>query len=154
MNLRNNGYSLALLAAAGVAACGEKSGSAKAKNPEIALGAPNVRWEAKNHEQRMGYMAAMVEPRMKKLFVEYDKTYQSFGCQTCHGNDMELVDYEMPTNGIYALPVKNTIAEARDYDEEATEFMLTKVLPELKALLNAGQGPEEEVSCFSCHPKE
>ncbi len=67
--------------------------------------------------------------------------------------DMDLIDYKMP-NDIYPLPVKNTLEEARDYDEEVTEFMATKVIPEFKALLNQGQGPETQVSCCSCHPKE
>jgi hypothetical protein len=66
---------------------------------------------------------------------------------------MELKDYKMPAD-IYALPTENTIEEARDYDADATEFMTSKVLPEFKKLLNQGHGPETDVSCFSCHPKE
>jgi hypothetical protein len=137
----------------GVVGCSEKSAEARAANPEVDLGAPQISWQAKTREQRMGFMAASVHPRMKKLFVENDKSYADFSCETCHGADMELRDYQMP-NDIYALPTENTLEEARDYDEEVTDFMVNKVLPEFKKLLNQGAGPETDVSCFSCHPKE
>jgi len=133
--------------------CGEKSAAERAENPEVDLGAPEISWQAKTREQRMGFMAAAVHPRMKKLFVKSDKSYGDFSCKTCHGQDMELRDYRMP-NDIYALPTENTLEEARDYDEDVTEFMVSKVLPEFKKLLNQGKGPETDVSCFSCHPKE
>lgn len=133
--------------------CGEKSAELKASNPEIELGAPEISWAAKSREQRMGFMAAAVHPRMKMLFKEYDSTYDDFSCQTCHGDDMELIDYKMPSD-IYPLPTENTLEEARDYDEDVTKFMVDKVLPELKKLFNQGKGPQTNVSCFSCHPKE
>lgn len=144
---------LGLLGLVGVTGCGEKSVEARAANPEVDLGAPQISWQAKSREQRMGFMAASVHPRMKKLFAEEDKSYADFSCKTCHGADMELLDYKMP-NDIYALPTENTLEEARDYDEEVTDFMVNKVLPEFKKLLNQGVGPETDVSCFSCHPKE
>jgi hypothetical protein len=133
--------------------CADRSASERAANPQINLGAPDVSWAAKTREQRMGFMAAAIHPRMKMLFVKYDKTYADFSCETCHGEGMELKDYKMPAD-IYALPTENTIEEARDYDADATEFMTSKVLPEFKRLMNQGHGPETDVSCFSCHPKE
>lgn len=143
----------AALACPVLVGCGEKSAELQASNPEIDLGAPEISWAAKSREQRMGFMAAAVHPRMKMLFKEYDSTYDDFSCQTCHGDDMELIDYKMP-NDIYPLPTENTLEEARDYDEDVTKFMADKVLPELKKLFNQGKGPQTNVSCFSCHPKE
>ena len=69
---------------------------------------------------------------------------------------MDLIDYRMP-NGLYALPEKDTIAEATSYDEDTTKFMMEKVVPTFAKLLS--ESPKEPgtaggVSCFTCHPHE
>jgi hypothetical protein len=100
-------------------------------------------------------MAAHIEPAMKHLFQSFKpKSYGDFGCETCHGNDMEIVDFHMP-NSLYALPEKDTIAEATSYDEETTKFMTEKVVPTFAKLLS--ESPKEPgsaggVTCFTCHP--
>ena len=99
-------------------------------------------------------MAAVVQPAMREIFVEYDKKgFAEFDCQTCHGKNMDRVDFHMP-NGLYGLPKVKPIEEARDYDEEVTEFMVKKVTPLLQELLNRGEGPREVVNCHSCHEVE
>jgi hypothetical protein len=123
------------------------------KNPGIDLGAPNVRWADKTKEQRFGFMAGRVEPMMKQLFIANDSSYSDFGCATCHGANMDLVDYKMPAD-IYPLPEEETISESMDYDEEVTQFMMKKVVPATKDLFNRGHGTETKVSCFTCHPTE
>jgi hypothetical protein len=94
---------------------------------------------------------------MKKLFVSFKpKSYSDFGCETCHGKDMDIVDYHMP-NSLYALPEKDTIAEATSYDEDTTKFMMEKVVPTFAKLLSeTASGPDKrgDVSCFTCHPHE
>ena len=121
----------------------------------MGLGAPEVAWKVKSPEQRMGYMAAVVHPEMQRIFQEYDADYYAeFSCETCHGSEMDVIDFRMPTDYIYALPEDGPIKEAMDYDEEVAEFMMSKVVPGLKKLLNQGNGGATKVDCFSCHPKE
>jgi hypothetical protein len=118
------------------------------------IGAPFSPWRAKSHDERQGFMAAHIEPNMKRLFVGYKpKSYSDFGCETCHGKDMEIVDFHMP-NSLYALPEKDTIAEATSYDEETTKFMMEKVVPTFAKLLSEEPGKPGGVTCFTCHPHE
>src|SRR5690349_18299833 len=91
-----------------------------AKTPEggPAIGAPDIPWRGKTHEQRQAYMAAAVEPTMRHLFQSFNaKAYAGFGCDTCHGDDMDTLDFKMP-NGLYALPEKDPVAEAMSVDED------------------------------------
>lgn len=128
-------------------------GGALLRAPEP--GAPAVSWRRKSRDERMEYMGLYVFPKMKALFKTFDATaYGKFRCQTCHGEDMEAVDYKMP-NGIYALPADNPEQAARDYDEKTTQFMVASVLPALRELL-AKNDPElsKAMSCNTCHPKE
>jgi hypothetical protein len=121
------------------------------------LGAPEVPWRDKSHDERQAFMAAHIEPTMKKVFQKFNsKAYAGFGCETCHGADMEFVDFKMP-NSLYALPKKDTIAEATSYDETTTKFMMEQVVPTFARLLS--DSPKEPghaggVSCFTCHPHE
>ena len=101
----------------------------------------------------MGFMAAHVEPQMKKVFVAHDADgFSDFGCETCHGADMEVRDFAMP-NDLYALAADDPMADAMDYDEELAEFMAKKVLPTLAQLLSKKTGVGG-ASCFTCHPKD
>ena len=139
---------VALLPASG---CGGKNSN----SPGIDLGNPSVAWTLKTREERMGYMAARVHPKMEQLFVEYDDQWAgTFTCETCHGEDMELVDYRMPYSDLYPLPAENTIEESKSYDEEITEFMVSKVTPAMNKLLDEGKGPKANIGCLSCHPTE
>ena len=137
------------------AACSGGGPRVPAGGPSI--GAPEVPWQKKSHDERQGFMAAHIEPAMKHLFQSFKpKSYGDFGCETCHGNDMEIVDFHMP-NSLYALPEKDTIAEATSYDEETTKFMMEKVVPTFAKLLS--ESPKEPgtaggVTCFTCHPHE
>lgn len=105
----------------------------------------------------MEFMSTVVYPKMKQVFQEQDpKAYANFKCQTCHGNDMEAVNFKMP-NSLYALPTDKTIDAAMEYDAKTTKFMMERVLPTMSELLGiapldpkTGQG----FSCFNCHQKE
>jgi hypothetical protein len=119
------------------------------------LGAPRVAWKDKTHEERQAYMAAHVEPLMRHLFQEHDKKeYANFGCETCHGKDMDLVDFRMPNPGLYALPEKDPVEEAKSVDEETAAFMVDKVVPTMTRLLSKTTASGKPVSCFTCHPSE
>ena len=152
-----------LLLACGVGACGlaasvgcaERPHSAQVPEGGLSLGAPSVPWSHKTREERMGYMAAAVHPRMKQVFVESDESYaESFSCETCHGSEMELVDYRMPSEALYALPADNPVGEAMDLDEDVANFMMGKVMPAMAELLSAKPGAKGGVNCFTCHPPE
>jgi hypothetical protein len=121
------------------------------------IGAPDVPWKAKSHEEKQAFMGAHVEPHLRHLFQEWNpKGYAGFGCETCHGADMDAVDFRMP-NSLYALPEKDTIAEATDYDEKTTKFMMERVVPLFAKLLSEKPGEPGSgagVSCFTCHPHD
>ena len=112
-------------------------------------------WKDKSREQRMDWMGIAVFPKMRKLFLEQDsEKYQDFACQTCHGKDMELVDFRMP-NSLFALSKNDTLAQAKEYDEKTTDFMLGAVVPEMAKLLDMDAFTLENPSgfgCMGCHP--
>ena len=92
---------------------------------------------------------------MRRLFREQDSDkYEDFACQTCHGNQMERVDFKMP-NDLFALEKESTIARAKEYDEKSTDFMLGAVVPEMAKLLDMDAYTLETPSgfgCVGCHP--
>ena len=97
-------------------------------------------------------MAAQVLPTMRRLFKSYNaKSYAEFNCTTCHGSDMDMVDFKMP-NVLYALPEKDPVGEAMSVDEDTAKFMVEKVLPTFAKLMH--EEPQKGVSCFTCHQKE
>lgn len=123
--------------------------------PGIDLGAPDIGWARKNQEQRFGFMAAQVQPRMHALFEGYDEGYaEDFSCQLCHGEDAERIDWRMPNENLFALPLENTLETSLEYDAEMTNFMSSEVTPALKEMLNTGLGEPVVANCLSCHPAE
>ena len=157
---RGVAFSLTLALSALVACTGSQK---SAEDPGDAAGTsepiPSTEkpWAAKSREERMDWMGLEVFPKMKAVFTEHDpEGFADFACQTCHGDDMEAMDFKMP-NSLYALSATDTLAEARDYDAEMTEVMVNVVVPEMAKLLgmelydvDTGKG----LGCFTCHPKE
>lgn len=147
----------AALLGASVAGCGGAGGGRPA-GPDI--GAPQVPFARKTRSEKQAFMGSRVLPKMREVFQSFDaKGYEKFDCATCHGADMEAVDFHMP-NSLYALPAEDTLKEAADYDEKTTTFMKEHVVPAMAALLSKKVGspehPEERnaVTCFTCHPHE
>jgi hypothetical protein len=140
---------LVVLASALAAACSDPK---SANSPGINLGAPGTAWGAKNREQKFGFMAAQVHPKMEEIFINYDPDNRPFFCEDCHSDAMEQIDFKMPTDSLYALPKGGPLDDAMDYDSEVALFMMSKVTPLLSKLLNEGDGPPTEVTCFICHP--
>lgn len=138
------------------AACG---GGPAAHAPGPDLGAPSVPFRHKTRDEKRAFMAARVQPKMRQVFQAFNsKSYEGFGCETCHGADMEAVDFRMP-NSLYALPEKDTLAGAAEYDEKTTRFMSEHVVPAFAALLSEKAGTPDHagpgtVTCFTCHPHE
>lgn len=151
---RSVALALPLLAALG---CG--GGKKGAEDPAGAgSGKSDIAWKDKTRAQRMDWMGLQVFPRMKSAFKEFDDArFSEFACQTCHGDEMEMVDYEMPHTKIYALPLANTVQSAREYDEKVTDFMVNTVTPRMAELLDMPVYDPETKSgfgCFGCHPTE
>lgn len=160
---------LFLLSGFGLAACGasqpasetpaagQDSATAAEPPPAEEPGAPAVPWHDKTRAQKMEYMGLVVYPRMKEAFVAFDaEGFKDFKCQTCHGEDMEAVDFKMP-NALYALSATDPMGSARDYDEKVAAFMTETVVPAMTELL--GEEPyrpetHQGFGCFECHQKE
>jgi len=120
-----------VLALTMLGACG--GSKQKVKDPS---GSGEPAWKDKTREQRMDFMGLEVFPKMRALFAEHDPDdTAAFACQTCHGNDMEMVDFKMP-NSLFALSKTDTLEKARDYDAKTTEFMAEKVVPAMAQLLD------------------
>jgi hypothetical protein len=143
----------ALAMLGGLVACGSQKGAEDASGAHAPKS--ETPWKDMSREQRMDWMAVAVFPRMRKLFQEQDaEKYGDFACQTCHGRQMERVDFKMP-NDLFALEKSDTIAKAKEYDEKTTDFMLGGVVPEMAQLLGrrpytieSGKG----YGCVGCHP--
>lgn len=139
---------------AALAACG---GSGKGAEGASAAYEPKSEtpWKDKSREQRMDWMAVAVFPVMRSLFQEQDsEKYADFACQTCHGKEMERVDFRMP-NDLFALDASDTVAHAKEYDERTTDFMLGAVVPKMAKLLGADAYTLENQTgfgCMGCHP--
>jgi hypothetical protein len=120
-----------------------------ANSPEP--GSPRVPWAQKNRAERMEFMGLHFFPRMKALFeAQGPASAPPFRCQTCHGEDMEAVNYRMP-NSLYALPAKDPVAAARAYDERTTTFMVESVAKTAVELLG---GEKQDDACHLCHQVE
>lgn len=123
----------------------------KASEPEAGADTAEVAWADMDRNQRMEFMGLVVLPKMKALFQEYDASYAEFKCETCHGSDMQAVDYKMP-NGLFALSKPDPIPGSMEYDAKVTKFMQERVVPEMAQMF--GQEPGTEFGCFGCHEAE
>jgi cytochrome c553 len=144
------GCGLLLAALAGCGGSGEGAKAAREYEPKS-----EIPWKDKSREQRMDWMAVAVFPKMRHLFQEQDgEKYADFSCQTCHGREMERVDFRMP-NDLFALDAEDTVAHAKEYDEKTTDFMLGAVVPEMAKLLDTDAYTLENqqgFGCAGCHP--
>jgi hypothetical protein len=120
-------------------------------------GAPEIPWANKTSDQKMEYMGLYVLPEMKKLFQGHDATaFSTFECQTCHGRDMEQVDFKLP-NKLPPLPEPGTIEAAKAAQPELAAFMMNRVVPamaKLLALEPRSAGNPKGFGCFDCHPTQ
>lgn len=108
-------------------------------------------WQDMDFDQRKEYMTQVVEPEMQAVFQEYDADkYAEFACATCHGDDGEDVDYEMP-NGLHPLsfPLNPTSPE----EEADIEFMEDEVIVDMAALVDQVPGTNG-FRCTACHELE
>lgn len=110
-------------------------------------------WQDMDFDQRKEYMTQIVEPAMQELFQEFDPVeYAEFSCSTCHGDDAEEVEYELP-NSLEPLPLSgHPFSESSDPEEARYgEFMEDVVKPEMAPLVDQSLVGAERFSCYSCH---
>jgi len=112
---------------------------------------PDTPWDEMSDDEKEWYMIGKVLPIMKDSFVGHDGerwTHETFGCETCHGENGRERDWEMPSENIYRIPEPNTPAwqnMERIFPEMVT-YMREEVTPTMTTLMG------EEVTCRTCHP--
>ena len=109
-------------------------------------------WQDMDFDQRKEYMTQVVEPAAQDLFQEFDAVeYAEFSCSTCHGDDGEDVDYEMP-NGLSELPISGFPFSGSNDPEEARygAFMEDTLRDAIAELVDQEPGPQG-FSCYDCH---
>src|SRR5882672_11487407 len=59
--------------------------AAEASPPAKVVGPPDVAWKDMSVEQKGKFMKAVIMPKMKGVFQEFDATaFAKFNCATCH----------------------------------------------------------------------
>jgi hypothetical protein len=148
-----------------VAACGRGpqapgASSALASDQAAAVGqAPvHVPWVKMNRGQRLDYMVKTVLPKMKAEFVAFDaKRFARMDCATCHGEGVDEGTFALPNAKLPTLLEDDLFAKHRKLTPEMTQFMLTKVEPDLAALLEIPEfdpATRKGLSCYNCHGRE
>ncbi len=140
-----------------LAACGSKGGGGggttePTRPPPGPLAAGQ--WDSMDHEAREDFMKDAVLPAMATAFKEFSaENYSDFNCKTCHGSGIDDHTYKMPHPDLPALTME--MIQAPDEDHKAvTEFMMSRVKPEMARLLGKPEySPEnpQGFGCFNCH---
>ena len=112
--------------------------------------APEQWADATTLDEQVAFMAAKVVPEMKPIFQAGNaEHYADFGCPTCHGPDKLP-----PTQFLPHLTMKDGQLVEMTEKKEISEFMATKIVPPMAALL--GQEPynpqtQTGFGCGGCH---
>jgi hypothetical protein len=132
--------------------------STSAPPPASASASAEVAWKDMSVPQKREYMKKVVLPKMRTLFTAFDeKTFEDMGCKTCHGDGMKDQTFKMPNPDLPPLSVEGGFKKHKDETPEITEFMMTRVVPEMAQLL--GTTPydpktQKGFGCFGCHTME
>ena len=118
----------------------------------LGISGPDQPWAEMSHEDREWYMVGKVLPIMKEMFAEHDaeRYGQGYGCETCHGEEMESVEYEMPPMSSYRVPAPGSDAwtSMEGIFGDTVTFMKEDVTPTMGTLLGV-----DDYTCFHCHPR-
>ena len=106
----------------------------------------------------MGYMKKVVLPRMKEVFAAFDpKEFENVTCLTCHGEAAKDGSFKMPNPNLPKLSPLGGFKKHLEKDPVMTKFMMTKVVPEMAALLSTQPYDAQSrlgFGCFGCHSIE
>jgi hypothetical protein len=125
------------------------------------VGPPDVAWKDMSKEQRGRYMKAVVTPKMKPFFQDFDpKLFERFNCATCHGKEAKSRAFKMPNPEIHPLPptpeAYMAMMKKKPEWERWSKFMGEKVAPQMAALLGLPvfdpKKPDPNAfGCKGCH---
>lgn len=116
----------------------------------IGINPPAQPWRRMSHEEREWDMVGRFHPVMRELFQNYDaERWADFECVTCHGEDADERNYEMPSPQMMPLPPPNTRAyqAAARTQPELTAYMEETVVPAMQTMLGF-----RGAQCAICHP--
>jgi cytochrome c553 len=120
--------------------------------------AASVAWKDMTKDQRIEHMKNVVLPKMKESFAAFDaKHFGNMNCATCHGDGAKDGTFKMPSPKLPKLSVANGFKKHMDHAPEVTKFMMSKVLPEMAALLDAqpyDAKTNQGFGCAGCHELE
>ena len=139
--------------------------SSTAEAPPVASSAPPVvasasatqkSFDALSPDEKRNVMKTVVVPKLGEIFKAHDgKKFKEFGCKTCHGAaGVKDGSYKMPNAALPKLSYKDGFKKHQDKQPDITKMMMTKVLPEMQAIL--GKGPIDPKTktgfgCGGCH---
>jgi hypothetical protein len=127
------------------------------------VGPPEVAWKDMTKDQKMKFMKAVVNPKMKVTFQKFDpKAFEKFGCATCHGKDAKDREFKMPNPkaDIHPLPDNGPEFQAlmakKPTWPKFAKFMGEEVNPQLAGLLNLPKFDPKKpdpnaFGCKNCH---
>ena len=153
---------LSVLAGAGASGAGPAPApAAEATAPAKVVGPPDVAWKDMSAEQKAKFMKAVIVPKTKVLFQEFDgKAFAKFNCATCHGKEAKARKFKMPNPEIHALPGTPEAFQAAMKKEPSwskwAPFMAEKVKPQMATLLGLPEFDPKKAEaggfgCQNCH---
>lgn len=111
---------------------------------------PEQPWAEMSHGDREMDMVGRFHPIFREYFVEHDaEEFAEFGCESCHGSDMQARNFEMPSPHLPPVPAADApeYAALRDAHPDMMRFMEEDVTPAMRTMLGI-----ESFSCNGCHP--
>lgn len=136
-----------------VGACGGSSANTSTEAPKAS------EWKTMDKKARAKYMAKVVLPKMKEVFVAFDPQFKDMDCKTCHGDGETDGTFKMPNPKIRALPQSeeqfNAWLKVEPDLGKWGQFMGGKVEPMMAQLLGEEVKDEKtgkgEFDCLNCH---
>lgn len=112
---------------------------------------PEQPWAEMSHGDREMDMVGRFHPIFREYFVEHDaEEFAEFGCESCHGSDMQARNFEMPNPELPPVPPAGTpeYAALHEAHGEMMTFMEEEVTPAMQTMLGLGAS----FTCNGCHP--